>query len=158
MGGVIMVGKWYKYIGPSHELLTKGKWYKLINEDKREMSFLDNENDELSPYNYHSPKVYKHFDFKNPMDHNPDELNEVKKQFQIKADEALELNAKLDNNIETQKNCDTITIVLFPDGTTNISTTLDEDTMINELTQIAEVMSKKTDNLAQSFILSLHHK
>jgi hypothetical protein len=161
-----MVGKWYKFIGKSYENFTNGKYYLCISSDiDEEGAFIDNNGDK----NGFSRINNNQFDLSNPMDHNPDEVKEEKKVYPIggfahgnynctcvtckktfQGDKravqcepcAIEMVSKKEES-KPEKRCDTITIVLFPDGCTQIITTLTKFECIEELKKVLESEIKK---------------
>ena len=119
MGGLVMVGKWYKFIdNEGGENFTKNKWYKCIGNPHNKEAFIgnDNEKDGFYPFN----PCY--FDLSNPMDYNPDEVKE-----------------------EPQPNfkVDTITIVIFNDGKYQTNTTLSPKELIKHLKEATYRLDKQ---------------
>jgi hypothetical protein len=118
-----MVGKWYKYIGPTDKYFTTNKWY-LCYElgEKGNLHFIDNSNDKENLNWFSLEGIEENIDLSNPKDQNPDEVKEEKKP---------------------EKRCDTITIVIFPDGEAIMSSHLTRFECIEALKSILESEIKK---------------
>jgi hypothetical protein len=133
-----MVGKWYKYIGKSYNRYTDGKWYECVGDINDDGAFVDNE----GKRNGFCERNEEYFDLSNPKDHNPDEVKEENEVFQS-FKEYFEKDKIKKEESKPEKRCDTITIVLFPDGCTQIITTLTKFECIEELKKVLESEIKK---------------
>jgi hypothetical protein len=146
-----MVGKWYKFIENEEvKNFTKNKWYKCIGNPHNKEAFIGNDGkrDGFYPFNP------SYFDLSNPMGHNPDEVKEGLDETAKVLSEYLKIKkpTELCNFIDSlgkkeepkpEKRVDTITIVLFPDGCTQIITTLTKFEGIEALKSILESEIKK---------------
>jgi hypothetical protein len=119
MGGLVMVGKWYKYIGKSYNRYTDGKWYECVGDINDDGAFVDNE----GKRNGFCENNERYFDLSNPMDYNPDEVKE----------EETKPNFKVD----------TITIVVYPDGTYSANSPLDLKEMVKHIKESAYLLDKQ---------------
>jgi hypothetical protein len=122
MGGLIMVGKWYKFIdNEGGKNFTKNKWYKCIGNPHNKEAFIgnDNEKDGFYPFNP------SYFDLSNPMNYNPDEVKEEVKVVQPKF------------------KADTITIIILQDGSYQTTSTLEYTKMIKHIKEVAYLGDKQ---------------
>jgi hypothetical protein len=120
MGGIVMVGKWYKFIGKSYENFTNGKYYLCISSDiDEEGSFIDNNGDKNGFMRINN----KHFDLSNPMDHNPDEVKEEVKEPDLKIE--------------------TITIVVINDEKYITNTVFDLKQLVKHLKEVTYRLDKQ---------------
>ena len=138
-----MVGKWYKYIGPTDKYFTTDKWYLCYELGKKgNLHFIDNSNDKENLNWFSLEGIEENIDLSNPMEHNPDEVKEENEVFQS-FKEYFEKDKIKKEESKPEKRCDTITIVLFPDGCTQIITTLTKFECIEELKKVLESEIKK---------------
>jgi hypothetical protein len=126
MGGLIMVGKWYKFIGKKDKYFTPNKWY-LCQEvvSNGTLWFIDNENDINFLNWFPLEDLNKHFDLSNPMDYNPDEVKEEVKEVQPKF------------------TVETITIIIFNDVKYQTNTTLSPKELIKHLKEATYRLDKQ---------------
>jgi hypothetical protein len=119
MGGLIMVGKWYKVIeNEGGKNFTKNKWYKCIGNPHNKEAFIgnDNQKDGFYPFN----PCY--FDLSNPMDYNPDEVKEEPQpKFRV----------------------DTITIIILQDGSYFTTSTFGPKQMVKHLKEATYRLDKQ---------------
>ncbi len=118
-----MVGKWYKYIGPTDKYFTTDKWYLCyeLGEDNN-LHFIDNSKDKEDLNWFALEHIERNIDLSNPMDYNPDEVKEEPKP---------------------QKRVDTITIVIHSDGGYEINSTLPIKERTIHIKEIAYLLDKQ---------------
>ena len=121
MGGLIMVGKWYKYIGKSYNRYTDGKWYECVGDINDDGAFVDNE----GKRNGFCERNEEYFDLSNPMDHNPDEVKEEVKEPDLKIE--------------------TITIVVINDEKYITNTVFDLKQLVKHLKEVTYRLDKQID-------------
>jgi hypothetical protein len=118
MGGLVMVGKWYKYIGKSYNRYTDGKWYECVGDINDDGAFVDNE----GKRNGFCERNEEYFDLSNPMDYNPDEVKEETKP---------------------KFNADTITIIILQDGSYFTTSTFGPKEMVKHLKEATYRLDKQ---------------
>lgn len=123
MGGLVMVGKWYKYIGPEDEYFTTDKWY-LCYElgENGNLHFIDNANNKEQLNWFTFGGIDENIDLSNPMDYNPDEVKEETKP---------------------QLRVETITIVVYPDGKYEATSPLSNKEVLKHLKEAAYLLDKQ---------------
>jgi hypothetical protein len=122
MGGLIMVGKWYKVIeNEGGENFTKNKWYKCIGNPHNKEAFIGNDGkrDGFYPFNH------AYFDLSNPMDYNPDEVKEEV------------------NEVQPNFRVETITIIIFNGEKYQTNTTLSPKELIKHLKEATYRLDKQ---------------
>ena len=119
MGGLIMVAKWYKYIGFNGENFTNGKWYECAGDIEDDGAFIDN-NGNLNGFCGFN---HKNFDLSNPMDNNPDEVKEEVKEPDLKIE--------------------TITIVVINDEKYITNTVFDLKQLVKHLKEVTYRLDKQ---------------
>ena len=123
MGGLIMVGKWYKFIGKTDKHFTSNKWYLCQEVEEDNLHFIDNDNDKYDLNWFPLYRTKQYFDLSNPMDYNPDE---------VKEEVIKELNY-----------VETITIVIFNDDKYQTNTTLSPKELIKHLKEVTYRLDKQ---------------
>jgi hypothetical protein len=123
MGGLIMVGKWYKFIGKKDQHFTPNKWYLCQEVEYGNLHFIDNSNDKEELNWFALENIERNIDLSNPMDYNPDEVKEEVKEPDLKIE--------------------TITIVVINDEKYITNTVFDLKQLVKHLKEVTYRLDKQ---------------